>query len=120
MKWVRRALGLLALAFAALLAYFWTPDTDRAEMLAQYGAGLAPLVLLATALVAPRAEAQSVLRVAKGLASNNVHIFIDRAVVLESTVRFLEVSVANPKIADVSPLSDRSICCCCHATRSES
>lgn len=70
---------------------------------------VAPIVLLATALVVPRAEAQSVLRVAKGLKSNNVQVFIDRAVVLESTVRFLEVSVANPKIADVSPLSDRSI-----------
>lgn len=65
--------------------------------------------MMVAAVAVPRAEAQSVLRVAKGLASNNVHVFIDRAVVIESTVRFLEVSVANPKIADVSPLSDRSI-----------
>ena len=56
-----------------------------------------------------QAEAQSVLRVAKGLKSNNVSVLIDRAVVLDSSVRFVEVSVANPEIADVQPISDRSI-----------
>ncbi|MEM7056291.1 MAG: type II and III secretion system protein family protein [Pseudomonadota bacterium] len=67
------------------------------------------VALFAPALTTPTAEAQSVLRVAKGLQSNNVAVLINRAVVLDSAVRFLEVSVANPEIADVQPLSDRSI-----------
>ena len=68
-----------------------------------------PLALLMIASVVPYATAQSVLKISRGLKSNNVSVFIDRAVVLESSVRFLEVSVANPEIADVSPLSDRSV-----------
>ena len=67
------------------------------------------LGLLAVAAVVEQANAQSVLKVSRGLKSNNVSVFIDRAIVLESGVRFLEVSVANPEIADVSPLSDRSV-----------
>lgn len=55
------------------------------------------------------ADAQSVLRVARGLQSNNVAVFVDRAVVLESAVEFVEVSVANPAIADVQPISNKSI-----------
>ncbi|MEM1161154.1 MAG: type II and III secretion system protein family protein [Pseudomonadota bacterium] len=65
--------------------------------------------LLAVAQAVPPAQAQSVLKVARGLQSNNVSVLIDRAIVLDSAVRFLEVSVANPEIADVSPLSDRSV-----------
>ncbi|MEM7190809.1 MAG: type II and III secretion system protein family protein [Pseudomonadota bacterium] len=65
--------------------------------------------LLAFSLWVPAVQAQSVLKVARGLQSNNVGVLIDRAIVLESAVRFLEVSVANPEIADVSPLSDRSV-----------
>lgn len=67
------------------------------------------LGLLGIAAVVEQANAQSVLKISRGLKSNNVSVFIDRAVVLESGVRFLEVSVANPEIADVSPLSDRSV-----------
>lgn len=67
--------------------------------------------LIAVGLLVPPAptDAQSVLKVARGLKSNNVSVLIDRAVVLDSAVRFVEVSVANPEIADVSPISDRSI-----------
>ncbi len=54
-------------------------------------------------------DAQSVLKVARGLQSNNIGVLINRAVVLDSAVPFVEVSVANPEIADVSPLSNRSI-----------
>ncbi len=68
-----------------------------------------PLALLAIAAIVPETSAQSVLKVSRGLKSNNVNVFVSRAIVLESTVRFLEVSVANPEIADVSPLSDRSV-----------
>ena len=67
------------------------------------------LVLMGLAPAVEQASAQSVLKIARGLKSNNVAVFIDRAVVLESTTRFTEVSVANPEIADVSPLSDRTI-----------
>lgn len=58
-----------------------------------------------------RAAAQepSVLRTVKGLASDNLTVLINRAVVVESAQPFIEVSVANPAIADVSPLSDRTV-----------
>ena len=68
-----------------------------------------PVAICMLAFIAPPVEAQSVLRVSKGIQSNNVSVLRDRAIVLESAVRFVEVSVANPQIADVSPLSDRSI-----------
>ena len=71
---------------------------------------LAPVALaLVTSLQPVIADAQSVLRVARGLQSNNVGVFVNRAVVLESRVPFVEVSVANPEIADVQPISNRSI-----------
>lgn len=57
----------------------------------------------------PGAEAQTVLRVARGLTSDNVTVLENRAVVIDSAQPFTEVSVAQPEIADVSPLSDRSI-----------
>lgn len=56
-----------------------------------------------------RAQTESVLRLARGLASDNITVLIGRAIVVESTQPFIEVSVADPNIADVSPLSDRSI-----------
>jgi pilus assembly protein CpaC len=55
------------------------------------------------------AGAQTVLRTARGLASDDVSVLINRAVVVESAEPFVEVSVAQPEIADVSPLSDRAI-----------
>jgi pilus assembly protein CpaC len=54
-------------------------------------------------------ESNSVLRLARGLASDNITVLIGRAIVIESAQPFIEVSVASPDIADVSPLSDRSI-----------
>ncbi|MEM7236913.1 MAG: type II and III secretion system protein family protein [Pseudomonadota bacterium] len=64
---------------------------------------------LLNALVPITSDAQSVLRVARGLTSNNIKVLINRAVVIDSAEPFTEVSVAQPEIADVSPLSDRSI-----------
>lgn len=55
------------------------------------------------------AEGPSVLRIARGLASDNVSVLVNRAVVVETSQPFVEVSVAQPEIADVSPLSDRAI-----------
>lgn len=56
-----------------------------------------------------QADAQNVLRVARGLTSSNITVLENRAVVIDSAQPFSEVSVAQPEIADVSPLSDRSI-----------
>lgn len=64
---------------------------------------------LLNTLVPVSSDAQSVLRVARGLTSNNIKVLINRAVVIDSAEPFTEVSVAQPEIADVSPLSDRSI-----------
>jgi pilus assembly protein CpaC len=55
------------------------------------------------------AGAQQVLRTARGPEADVIPVLIDRAVVLESDVEFAEVSVANPEIADVQPISNRTI-----------
>ena len=68
---------------------------------------LAALMLFGAA--AGDAAAQSVLQASRGLASNDVTVLSNRAVVVESTEAFVELSVAQPEIADVQPLSDRSI-----------
>jgi pilus assembly protein CpaC len=72
---------------------------------------VAAFLLAAAPLAGDRAAAQggSVLRAATGLASDDVNVLINRAIIIESTQPFIEVSVAQPAIADVSPLSDRSI-----------
>lgn len=49
------------------------------------------------------------LRVMTGVASSNLDIPMNRAVVVESDVPFAELSIANPGIADISTLSDRRI-----------
>ena len=72
------------------------------------------LALLAAAIAAPAAlptaaGAQQVLRTAQGLEASVIPVLVDRAVVLESDVEFTEVSVANPEIADVQPISNRTI-----------
>ena len=56
-----------------------------------------------------QAQSQSVLKLAKGLASDNTTVLIGRAIVVESDRPFIEISVVNPEVADVSPLSDRSM-----------
>ncbi|MEM7744865.1 MAG: type II and III secretion system protein family protein [Pseudomonadota bacterium] len=66
-------------------------------------------VIVWTMSNAPSASAQSVLNVVRGIQSNNLSVFIDRAVVIESAVAFEEVSVANPEIADVQLISNKSI-----------
>ena len=55
------------------------------------------------------AQTGNVLRAARGVASDDVTVFVNRAIVLESAQRFTEVSVANPAIADVAALSDQTI-----------
>lgn len=62
---------------------------------------------LATGLSAPALA--EVLRVVQGTTSQALEVPMNRAVVLESDVPFAELSIANPGIADISTLSDRSI-----------
>lgn len=45
----------------------------------------------------------------QGQASESLNVPMNRAVVVESDVPFAELSIANPGIADISTLSDRSI-----------
>lgn len=81
MLWTKCIRGAIAVVLALTLA----PTT----VFAQAGAGT--------------------LRVAKGIASRDITVFVNRAIVLESAERFSEVSVANPAIADVAAFSDQTI-----------
>jgi len=58
--------------------------------------------------VASMSHAQS-LRVVEGASSSTLRVPMNRAVVVESDVLFAELSVANPAIADIATLSERSI-----------
>jgi pilus assembly protein CpaC len=49
------------------------------------------------------------LRVMQGSASRPLEVPLNRAVVVESDTAFAELSIANPGIADISTLSDKSI-----------
>ncbi|MEM7631630.1 MAG: type II and III secretion system protein family protein [Pseudomonadota bacterium] len=49
------------------------------------------------------------LRVLRGSASSTLSVPINRAVVVEAETPFAELSIANPGIADISTLSDRTI-----------
>ncbi len=61
-------------------------------------------------LVQNPAPAQAeVLRVLNGQASSTLNVPMNRAVVVETDSPFAELSIANPGIADISTLSDRSI-----------
>jgi pilus assembly protein CpaC len=63
-------------------------------------------LIASTALTPVQAE---VLRVMQGQATEALNVPMNRAVVVESDVPFGELSIANPGIADISTLSDRSI-----------
>jgi len=54
------------------------------------------------------AEAES-LRIVKKGAEATLNVPMNRAVVVESDIPFAELSIANPGIADISSLSDRTI-----------
>lgn len=59
-------------------------------------------------IVAERTEAE-VVRVVKSGVDSALTIAMNRAVVVESDIPFAELSIANPAIADISSLSDRTI-----------
>ncbi|PZX38090.1 pilus assembly protein CpaC [Roseinatronobacter thiooxidans] len=72
---------------------------------------IAAAVLLAATLgatVAPQVHADT-FRVANGAAGATLRVSMNRAVVVETDNPFAELSIANPGIADISTLSDRSI-----------
>jgi pilus assembly protein CpaC len=69
-------------------------------------AGLLGLALAVSA--APAVVAESI-RVMRGEAASALQVPMNRAVVVESDTPFAELSIANPGIADISTLSDRSI-----------
>ncbi len=64
---------------------------------------------LAVALMPARPASAEVLKVMEGSSSEPLNVPMNRAVVLESEVPFSELSIANPGIADISTLSDKSI-----------
>ncbi len=69
-------------------------------------AGLLGTALATSAMTPLNAET---LRVMSGSATTPLNVPMNRAVVVESDVPFAELSIANPGIADISTLSDRSI-----------
>lgn len=71
-------------------------------------ATLVGATLLGTSFTANSAVAD-VLRVVKKGVSSTLEIPMNRAVVVESEKPFAELSIANPGIADISSLSDRTI-----------
>lgn len=71
-----------------------------------FAAVLAGAVLGGHASVPAYAES---VRVLNGTAASTLNIPMNRAVVVETDTPFAELSIANPGIADISTLSDRSI-----------
>jgi pilus assembly protein CpaC len=69
-------------------------------------AGYLGAALASTAMTPVSAE---VLRVMQGQASEALSVPMNRAVVVESDTPFSDVSIANPGIADISGLTDRTI-----------
>jgi pilus assembly protein CpaC len=67
--------------------------------------GCALAIMPVTVVLAQNAP----LRVVEGQTSVSLTVPMNRAVVVESDVFFAEVSVANPAIADIATLSERSI-----------
>lgn len=67
--------------------------------------------LLGCALVfsAPPSSHAQALRVLEGSTSATLRVPMNRAVVVESEALFAELSVANPNIADIATLSERTI-----------
>lgn len=69
----------------------------------------AALLGLTLGIGVPAASSAETLRVMSGAPSGALKVPMNRAVVVESDVPFAELSIANPGIADISTLSDRTI-----------
>lgn len=70
-------------------------------------AALAALTLAMTSV--PATVSAESLRVMRGTPSSALNIPMNRGVVVESDVPYAEITVANPGIADISSISDRTI-----------
>ncbi len=71
-----------------------------------FAAGMLGASLCMTAI--PSAHAET-LKIVTGSVSSALNVPMNRAVVVEADQPFAQVSIANPGIADISSLSDRSI-----------
>ena len=70
----------------------------------------AALLGLGTAALAPAMEAHAQeLRVIRGEFGAPIEVPLNRAIIVESDVPFAELSIANPQIADINTLSDRTV-----------
>ncbi|PRY95621.1 pilus assembly protein CpaC [Hasllibacter halocynthiae] len=67
------------------------------------------LALGPAGLVVPEPAAAQTLSVLSGPTSGPLRVPMNRAVVVESDMPFAELSIANPDIADISTLSDRTV-----------
>ncbi len=74
---------------------------------ASFGAALLGMALLITPVAQPAGA--DTLRIVKQGTARSLEVPMNRAVVVESDVPFAELSIANPGIADISSLSDRTI-----------
>ncbi|MXU65337.1 type II and III secretion system protein family protein [Oceanomicrobium pacificus] len=71
--------------------------------------GLIGLALTGSFAVQAQAQDASVLKILNGSSSGAISVAVNRAIVMESDRVFAELSVANPGIADIATLSDRTI-----------
>lgn len=71
-----------------------------------WSAGVLGFALATTSLTPVMAQTLTIM---KGTANEALNVPMNRAVVLESDTPFAELSVANPGIADISTLSDKTI-----------
>ena len=69
----------------------------------------AALIGCAITLTSVSGISAETLRVMTGAPSSSLNVPMNRAVVVESDTPFAELSIANPGIADISTLSDRTI-----------
>ncbi|MDQ7070740.1 MAG: type II and III secretion system protein family protein [Rhodobacterales bacterium] len=83
---------------------------DRFFKAALCGVSLSVGAMVAVApLTVPVSAQAETLRVVQRGSSSNLNVPMNRAVVVESDTPFAELSIANPAIADISSLSDRTI-----------
>ncbi len=78
------------------------------KMIKVLGTVLAGLMFSA-ALPAHVTFAQNTLKIMRGSTTNAISVKLNRAIVMESEQSFAELSVANPGIADIATLSDKTI-----------
>ena len=66
-------------------------------------------LLFSATLPAHITFAQNTLKIMRGSATSAISVKLNRAIVMESEQPFAELSVANPSIADIATLSDKTI-----------